>query len=162
MREEAAGAGVATTAAATGCSAMLFIVGLGVAAFITRDSGGPVHPPREQVADAGQVVVPVDAPDEFDEEAIVSASLALEPALVSCFKQAHARDPSAGRRATLEVQVRLGARGPEVVGGRVKAAPSPYFRPCIKRQAKLAVPGEGSSRVIVADWDGEGVRLSVR
>ena len=34
MREEAAGAGVATTAAATGCSAMLFIVGLAIAAFV--------------------------------------------------------------------------------------------------------------------------------
>ena len=47
MKGEApAGAGVPTTAAATGCSALLFILGLAIAAFITRDSGGPVHPER--------------------------------------------------------------------------------------------------------------------
>jgi hypothetical protein len=163
MREEVApGAGVATTAAATGCSAVLFIIGLALAAFITRDSGGRVNPlPQSQVVDAGLPIVPVDAPDAIDADAVISASLALEPALLACFKEAHARDPSAGRRATVQVQVRLGAQGPELVGGKIMAAPSPFFRPCMQRQARLDAPDEGSSRVLIAEWDGDGVRLSV-
>ena len=154
-------ASAATTLGAVGCSATLFILGLGIAAFVTRDSSGPVasaHAPGN--IDAGEEALVGEVTLSLGSEVVMNACLTLEPSAVTCFRESLARDPSAGRRATLEVQIGVGVEGAKVVGGRVLAAPSPFFRPCFIRESRIGDLKDGRSALVIADWDGTRVSFS--
>ena len=173
-RESSRGAGPWALAGASGCSVFVFTFILAVAAFVTRDAAGPVTElgsavdpvavsdsllqtepalvPSAALVDGG-VVAPTKP--ALSEGALLQAAVGIEPALRTCFAEARARDPSAGRRATLEIEVERSLRGPIAASVQPSVVPSPFFRPCMTREVRkvpagLAKVGRGKVRATFA------------